>query len=713
VSDFDRLDPLVQHHIVNSLGWRSIRPLQEASIAPVLAGKHCLLLAPTAGGKTEAAMFPIFSRMIQEEWKGTSLLYITPLKALLNNLHQRLEGYARLFGRECEVWHGDVSASRKNRIRRMAPDILLTTPESLEGILVSTRSAGREMLRSLRCVVVDEIHAFAGDDRGWHLLAILERLVKWTGRELQRVGLSATVGNPDRLLEWFAGHCEGQREVLAPPGGRVKTPEITLDYVGNLANAALVISRLHRGEKRLVFCDSRSRVEELAGLLRGHDTETYLSHSSLSAEERRTAERAFAESKNCVIVSTSTLELGIDVGDLDRVIQIDAPNTVASFLQRLGRTGRRPDTSRNCLFLATSPKALLRGAALLYLWESGFVEPVVAPPEPLHLLSQQIMALALQEGGIGERDWRSWIGRLPAFRRLEDNQVESLLQHLQQRRILFSDGGILGFGAEGESLFGRRHFLELLAVFSTPNTLTVLSGLREIGQIESGYLLRSRKDGPLRIVLGGRYWAVQEVDWRRRTVQVYETQEKGRGAWIGNGQGMSLTMSQGVQAVLTSAIVSAHWSERARAAMEEQRQELSFLSPDSHSLVVSGRDDRVHWYTFGGSTVNQILSRHFTEFCGLSSEGNEWSVTFDPGTDAQALLGKIKGLEADEVIARMTFDEAAVEALKFHQTLPPELQQRVLRASLVDQAALDRVLGQTTRVVMVGEDEDAKNRPLS
>ncbi|NBV87877.1 MAG: DEAD/DEAH box helicase, partial [Verrucomicrobia bacterium] len=159
MSAFDRLDPLVQHHIVNSLGWRSIRPLQEASIGPVLDGKHCLLLAPTAGGKTEAAMFPIFSRMIREEWKGTSLLYITPLKALLNNLHQRLEGYAQLMGRECEVWHGDVSAGRKNQIRKASPDIILTTPESLEGMLVSTNPAGREMLKSARCVVVDEIHA--------------------------------------------------------------------------------------------------------------------------------------------------------------------------------------------------------------------------------------------------------------------------------------------------------------------------------------------------------------------------------------------------------------------------------------------------------------------------------------------------------------------------------------------------------------------------
>src|SRR5690606_23603933 len=148
VSAFDRLDPLVQHHIVNSIGWRSLRPLQEQSIAPILEGKHCLLLAPTAGGKTEAAMFPLLSQMVRERWDGLSVIYICPLKALRINMQQRWEGYAALLGRRCEVWHGDVSTSRKDNIRDSPPDILLTTPESLEGMLVSVNPAGREMLRT-------------------------------------------------------------------------------------------------------------------------------------------------------------------------------------------------------------------------------------------------------------------------------------------------------------------------------------------------------------------------------------------------------------------------------------------------------------------------------------------------------------------------------------------------------------------------------------
>src|SRR5262249_7503721 len=157
----------------------------------------------------------------------------------------------------------------------------------------------------------------------------------------------------------------------------------------------------HAGEKRLVFCDSRARVEQLASALRARGKETFVSHSSLSLDERRLAERAFAQGRGCVVVATSALELGIDVGDPDRGIQIDAPATVSSFLQRVGRTGRRRGTRRNCLFLATTDEGLLRAAGLIRLWARGRVEPAIPPPRPLHILAQQLMALALQEGGVG------------------------------------------------------------------------------------------------------------------------------------------------------------------------------------------------------------------------------------------------------------------------------------------------------------------------
>ena len=356
MTGFDRLHPGVQHHVVNSLGWSGLRPLQDEAIAPILDGEHVLALAPTAGGKTEAAVLPLLSRIATEGWRGLSVLYVCPLRALLNNLHPRLERYAGFVGLRAGLWHGDVGASARNKIFDEPPEILLTTPESLEAILMSTRRDHAGFFAGLRTVVIDEVHAFGGDDRGWHLLAVLERLSAVTGRDLQRIGLSATVGEPERLLDWLVGSSTGPARVVAPDMGSAAPPELTLDHVGSLNNAATVISRLHTGEKRLVFCDSRARVEELAVGLRERGVRTFVSHSSLALDERRQAEERFHQGTNACIVCTSTLELGIDVGDLDRVIQIDSPTTVASFLQRLGRTGRRPGTTRNLLFLTTKPE---------------------------------------------------------------------------------------------------------------------------------------------------------------------------------------------------------------------------------------------------------------------------------------------------------------------------------------------------------------------
>ena len=271
------------------------------------------------------------------------MLYVCPLKALLNNLLPRLEQLRRLArptGRALARRRGD---------RRPAAVLWRAARHPAHHTRIAGVDAGqrqrrpRQFFAGLRAVVVDEVHAFAGDDRGWHLLAVLERLTRLAGRPLQRVGLSATVGNPNRTAGLAAGirpRAAGRPQVVAPtlargarrPGRRPATWNWTTSARSPTPPPSS--PRCTPGEKRLVFCESRQTVEELGQLLRARGVTTFLSHASLSADERRRAEQAFAEARDCVIVSTSTLELGIDVGDLDRVIQIDAPPTVASFLQR-------------------------------------------------------------------------------------------------------------------------------------------------------------------------------------------------------------------------------------------------------------------------------------------------------------------------------------------------------------------------------------------
>ena len=262
---FEALHPALRYHIVSSLGWSDLRSTQAEAVCPIMTGENVLLLAPTAGGKTEAASFPLLSRVVSQGWHGLSALYVCPLKALLNNIAPRLEVYAGFLGLRVRLWHGDVGESARQRMVRDPPEVLLTTPESLEAIMISPRIEHTQLLGGVHAIVVDELHAFAGDDRGWHLMFLLARLERLTGRCLQRIGLSATIGNPDEILDWLSARRGGRIIGVesSPPSG-----DVTADHVGSVGNAVTVIERLNRGERRLVFADSRTRVEEVAAGLR-------------------------------------------------------------------------------------------------------------------------------------------------------------------------------------------------------------------------------------------------------------------------------------------------------------------------------------------------------------------------------------------------------------------------------------------------------------
>jgi ATP-dependent Lhr-like helicase len=540
------------------------------------------------------------SRMIAESWSGLSVLYVLyvcPIKALLNNLEPRLAHYLGLVGRRVGLWHGDADVARRRRLLREPPDLILITPESIEGMLVARDPSRRLLFEGVRTVVVDELHAFAGDDRGWHLLALLDRLEDLAGRRLQRLGLSATVGNPESLLEWLTG---GR---VIGSGGAAGDAEVTIDHVGTLENAALVISRLHRGEKRLVFCDSCSRVEGLAGALRAAGVQVFVSHSSLSIEERRQAERAFGEASDCVIVATSTLELGIDVGDLDRVIQIDAPATVSSFLQRLGRTGRRPGTLRNCLFLATTDEAMLCAAGLAQLWRRGYVEHIRPPPKPYQVVAQQIMALVLQHSGIVRDAIIKTIGR--TFRELPPGLVEELLAHMLETDILWDDAGVLWLGPWGEKEFGRRNFLELLSVFTSPLQIQVRYGNNDVGTVDL-LSLRREDDQPTILQLAGRGWKVTSVDWARRVASVEPSTQPGRSCWIGSPRSLGFDLCQAVRSVLAGCNPKVTRSRRAQTRLAELREEMPFCTKDDSSLVTDAAG-MIQWWTFAGLGANAVL----------------------------------------------------------------------------------------------------------
>ncbi|MBK9034635.1 MAG: DEAD/DEAH box helicase [Myxococcales bacterium] len=692
---FARLSPAMQYQIVNGLGFGGLRPVQEAAADAILDGKNCVVLAPTAGGKTEAAFFPLLSRMDAEDWRPVSLVYVAPIRALLNNLEERIVRYGGLIGRRAFKWHGDVAASAKQRFITDPTDILLTTPESLEVMLMSRKVPAERLFRGLRAVVIDEIHAFVGDDRGGHLAAVLERLTRCCGNDVQRIGLSATVGNPAAILSWMAGSSQRSGAVIDPGGGRTP-PEIKLDWVANLGNAAHMIARLHPGKKRLVFVDSRRQVEALGQALRGLGVDTYVTHSSLSFDERQAAEAAFQDGHDCVIVATSALELGIDIGDLDHVLQLDAPSTVAAFLQRMGRTGRREGRLPNCTFLAIEPEGLLRAAAIIQLFRQGFVESVPTSTRSAHLLAHQLMALTIQrEGGIPVSDWWAWVSAATPFRDLSADDRQALVAHMLAQDILAEADGRYVLGARGEKLYGWRNFAELYAVFSAPQTLKVLWGMSEIGSIDAHFAQQARQE-ELSFVLGARAWHAVAIDWREGFVRVEPMATSGLARWQGSPRLLSSELCQAMRAVLVGDDDAPEWSQRARARLVELRAEYALTPDTTAELVADGHGLRL--WTFAGGKANNLFGKVLGELLGDKVVVDNLYIGFRDAAarsdvairEAVARL-RTEGRPDHSDALRLAESCGRGRLSKFQPCLPTRLDAEYLASVLTDEAGARRI----------------------
>nr|WP_246865386.1 helicase-related protein [Cryobacterium sp. BB307] len=548
-------------------------------------------------------------------------------------------------------------------------------------MLVSRRVDHRLFFRGLRVVVADEIHSFAAGDRGWHLVAVLERIQRLAEHRVQRIGLSATLGNPEEVLAWYQGSnaTEGVRGEVVSAGDPLVAPDLRLDYVGSIENAAVVIAALHPGEKRLAFCESRAQAEQLAFSLRGQGLTTFISHSSLSLDERRQSERAFAEARDCVIVSTSTLELGIDIGDLDRMIQIDSPRSVGSFLQRLGRTGRRAGTSRNALFLATEHETFLRAAGLLQLWSTGFVEPVTPPPAPRHIAAQQFLALALQEGRFARATWQQWWAGSPV---MADGDL--ILDYLVEAAFLAEDGGWLFIGPAAERTFGGRNFLELLSTFITDLELVVVHGRKEIGSVSPISLNAEVIRGSKLLLLAGRPWRVQDVDWLRRRVEVEPDESRGKVRWSSEPLPESFEMVRARRDVLLGADPPAQLTQRARTALETVRAAWE-TRVDQLGMVLERGEQGVTLWSMAGlrghETLAAALPIDFEARC--TNEAIRFSNRFS-----------IEVFRAAEVSEALPFiAPEAVDGLKFSAALPLDVARATLSERFADREHAAEVAG--------------------
>lgn len=685
---FERLSPAIQYQIVNGLGWTGLRPVQELAAEAILDGANCVILAPTAGGKTEAAMLPLLSRIDHEDLEPVSVLYVAPIRALLNNQEPRLRTLSGLVGRSAGKWHGDVGLSARKRMLRAKPDILAITPESLEAMFLSTRVPPEHLLCHVRAVVIDEVHAFASDDRGSHLVSLIERIARICGHDIQRIGLSATVGDPEDIVAWLSGSSMRSRRVVSPGGGR-REPKLVVDHVGNLSNAALLVERMYPGTRRLVFVDSRRGVERLGHTLSERGVDVYLSHSSLALSERTAAEAAFTEGTNCVIVATSALELGLDVGDLDHVLQVDAPSTVSSFMQRMGRTGRRSGTAPNCTFLCEDQDAVLQAAALLELYMSGFVESAKPSSWAPHVLAQQLIGLAMQERGVPLLEWWSRLDGCSAFTGISTKTRNSIATHMVAEGILNETDDRLVLGDKGQQLFGAKNFLELYAVFSTPPVLRVLHGAQEVGMVDA-FFLQDEDRRSAAFVLAGRPWKILHVNWKAGTCEVEPAANGVYPRWFGRPTLLSRQLCLAMRELLVGDVTRPWWSKRASTALEELRGSHAFLR-DTRQPLTTEPDGAVKWWTYAGGRGNRLLAAALQQDLGEKVTAGNEALRFSgaAGKSDAAIRNSICALAEGPPLtwadaARWTDVGANARVSKFQVCLPADVERELVARELMD-----------------------------
>jgi ATP-dependent Lhr-like helicase len=683
---FQRLHPSLRHAVVNDLGWRSLRPVQELAGAAILDGCNVVVLAPTAGGKTEASLFPVLSDILTNELPPTSALYLCPIRALLNNQEERVQRYTRMVGLEAFKWHGDVAATRKKKFLREPGHILMTTPESLEVMLIGQKAEARAMLANLSVVIVDEIHAFAGDDRGAHLVSLLERVTALTGRDLQRIGLSATVGNPDAILEWLRGSSRREGRLVDPP----RPPpdrDLEVDLCDDLEGVALSAAAMTRGRKCLVFVESRGQAERTAAAMADRDSEVFVHHSAVSRADREIAERRLAEGTTGAIVCTSTMELGIDVGDLDLVVQVDAPSTVAGMLQRLGRTGRRPGTRVTGRFLCQTNDTLLQVVALLRLAARGWVEPVTPAHDAAHILAHQVLALALQEGGISPHHLRSWIGSASSYSALAPEAFDDIISTMVSREFLYVSEGRLSLGREGERRFGARNFFDLYAVFDAPSTIRIEHGGREIGAVQARFLrLINDGDGDAVFRLGGRSWRVRGVEWSRGTCEV-EPAEHGRvPSWLGLPSALSPDLCRAMRDVLRDDEIPSWLTPVAARQLTAMRAGYEGLV-ETDTVVAEIHNDNAQIFTFAGGAANRLLAGALEETgLGPWTTGNLMLKSKRPVTSValDAAWTQLREMDLDALAARRATAATDIQVSKFQDCLPDALAHKLVASRLLD-----------------------------
>lgn len=744
-SAFERLAPFIQEFIWKH-GWDELREIQVQAAATVLdTGKHLLLAAGTASGKTEAAFLPILTQLAEDPPASVGALYVGPLKALINDQFLRLNDLCEAADIPVTAWHGDVAASRKHRLLKNPRGILQITPEALEGLLLNRSAELVRLFGDLRWVVIDEVHAFMASDRGGQVLALLDRLARFASdkrRLPRRAGLSATLGDYAEAAAWLDGGTGRGVEVIAETKGR--TVYLLVDHFtvkpkrprdeapdaeaaeaqatsgagresgprgdAEGENDAAVADRLiaRQGDlfraayeatlqkKSLVFTNSRGDAEEVITALRRlaerhHTPDIYhVHHGSIAAPLREAAETAMRDGDGpACTAATVTLELGIDLGQLDRVLQLGPTYSVASFLQRLGRAGRRGQRPEMFFLLREEegaathvleqiPWELLQAVAVIQLYaEERWIEPVARPVLPGSLLYQQTMSVVGAAGELTPPQLAERVLTLAPFCRVTQDDFRALLRHLLQIDHLerTEEGGLI-LGLAGEKVVRNFRFL---ATFQDPTEWAVKDGSRDIGTLGSPVPVGER------FALAGRTWEVLQLVPEQRVIVARRVRGSLRTFFMGGAGGdIHDRVAERMRRVLAEESVFPYLTERASARLAEARTLTAASGIAAGPTLLHLGGNQFGLLPWAGTRQLRTMRLRLATAPGIHSVGDErfYLPLLSQADDGPSLRAGLLGLarEAWDGAAMVApMDRAFCERAKFDEYLPDDL----LRASFV------------------------------
>ncbi|WP_129116850.1 DEAD/DEAH box helicase [Halegenticoccus tardaugens] len=644
---------------------------QRRAIPPLAAGTNALVIAPTGTGKTETAMLPVFDSIVEAEPRfGISALYVTPLRALNRDMRERLEWWGEHLDVDIGVRHGDTTQYRRQRQAEEPPDVLVTTPETLQAMLTGKKL--RKALSDVEHVVVDEVHELASSKRGAQLTVALERLRSLAG-PYQRIGLSATVGSPEEVARFLTGHRDG----LPPAEARERAFEIVEIDVGSRVDFTVARPRVTEADERLagtlatdpeiashvrairdlvrentstlVFVNTRQTAEALGSRFKKLGEPVGVHHGSLSKEARIDVEDRFKAGEIDGLICTSSMELGIDVGRVDHVVQYNSPREVARLLQRVGRAGHRAGVTSEGTIVTSHPDDTLEALAIARRAAAGEVEPASIHHGSLDVVANQIVGVVMDRGEVSAREAYELVTSAYPFRELTEEGFKAVVRELSGNRLLWLD--------EEKDLLEKsggtwQYFYANLSMIPDEETYEVhdMSSRNRIGTLDERFVVNFAEPGEV-FVQRGEMWRINDIDEEEARVNVAPIEDPGGEvpSWVGREIPVPEPVAQEVgemravaaaqfEAGADAASVAREFAGRypadadaIRNALEpiERQVEVGAPVPTDERIVVEGRGRTVVVNACFGHKTNETLGRLLSALIGQRT-GSSVGMEVDP-----------------------------------------------------------------------------------